>query len=496
MAEIAAALSGGPLLPQIAETHTGLVILIGQYAYKVKKPVTTDFLDFSSSASRERACRHEVELNRRLAPASYFGVGHFESPRGDAPEPVIVMRRHPDDRRLATMVRRGDDVTADLAAIAGIVADFHRGAHRGPEVDHEARLPAVRARWEENLTELDRYAAGVVRGLDPDAVTETRRRVTDFIAGRGPLFDRRITEGRIVDGHADLLADDIFCLADGPALLDCLEFDDRLRYVDVIDDAAFLAMDLEFLGRPDLARAFLRRYVELSGDDAPESLRHFYIAYRAVVRAKVECVRYTQGHTESAADARRHLGIALDHLRAATVRLIMVGGGPGTGKTTVARALGNELGAVVISTDDVRAAMARRGEISGEPGVLGEGLYTPDNIEAVYRAVLGQAGRALADGRSVVLDGTWSDPLHRDRAREVAGQAAAAMVEFVCVAALDATVERIRTRTHTTSQVTPEIATALAARPHDEWPQAHRLDTSRPPGAAGAEALTICQTTS
>ena len=140
--------------PTIAETHTGLVILIGERAYKVKKPVTTDFLDFSTPESREQACAHEVALNSRLAPASYLGVGHFQSPQGGPPEPVIVMRRHPDERRLASMVRRGDDVTAELTAIAEILARFHADAHRAAGVDDEARVDAVRARWQENLTEL------------------------------------------------------------------------------------------------------------------------------------------------------------------------------------------------------------------------------------------------------------------------------------------------------------------------------------------------------
>jgi aminoglycoside phosphotransferase family enzyme/predicted kinase len=481
------------LCPGVAETHTGLVVFVGDLAYKVKKPVVTDFLDFSTHAHREQACLHEVELNRRLAPDSYLGIGHFQPPLpGEAPEPVIVMRRHPDERRLAGMVRRGEDVREPLAAIAAILARFHAGAHRGPEVDEEATVDAVTGRWRENLAELDRYAAGVVPGVDPVLVADVGRRALGFLAGRAELFAERIDVKRIVDGHADLLADDIFCLPEGPALLDCLEFDDRLRYVDGVDDAAFLAMDLEFLGRPDLGAFFLRQYLELAADDAPESLRHFYIAYRAVVRAKVECVRYTQGHTESADDARRHLQIALEHLRTGSVRLILIGGAAGTGKSTLARALSEELAAQVISTDDVRAQMAARGEIAGESGVLGEGLYTPDNIEAVYDAVLGQARRGLSRGRTVILDGTWSDPRQRQRAREVAAHSA--LAEFACVASLDETVARIRTRTATTSQVTPDIATALAHRDHDHgsWPEAHRIDTTRDLSESVTEVLDIC----
>ena len=487
--------SSDALRPEITETHTGLVVLVGDRAYKVKKPVTTDFLDFSTTASRERACAHEVMLNSRLAPGSYLGVAHFQSPQGGDPEPVIVMRRHPDERRLATMVRRGRDVTGQLTAIAELLARFHAGAGRGREVDDEARVDAVGARWRENLAELARYAGGVVPGVDPDCVEEIGCRALGFLAGLAVLFAGRISDSRIVDGHADLLADDIFCLPDGPALLDCLEFDDRLRYVDGIDDAAFLAMDLEFLGRPDLAAHFLGRYLAEARDDAPESLRHFYIAYRAVVRAKVDCVRHTQGGAVAADSARAHLRVAREHLREGTVRLILVGGGPGTGKTTLARGIADRVGAQVISTDDVRSAMVASGEIAGRPGVLGQGLYGRENIEAVYDAVLRRAHLGLCEGHTVILDGTWSDPDYRERARRVAAEAAAIMVELACAAPLDDTLSRIRTRTGTTSQVTPEIAAALAGpEGQAEWPAAHRIDTTRDLAESVAEALELCRT--
>ena len=474
----------------VVETHTGLVFLVGDRAYKVKKPVVTDFLDFSTVASRERACAHEVMLNRRLAPDSYLGVGHFSSPDGTA-EPVIVMRRHSDTNRLATMVRRGDDVSGQLDAVAAVLARFHAGAARSRQVNDEARVAAVDRRWSDNLDELARYANDGVAGLDPAEVAEITSLATVFTSGRAALFARRIDESRIVDGHADLLADDIFCLPDGPALLDCLEFDDRLRYVDVVDDAAFLAMDLEFLGRPELGQFFLRRYLSMTSDDAPASLCHFYIAYRAGVRAKVDCVRITQGHPEAGADARRHLGIALAHLRAGAVRLILIGGGPGTGKTTLAHALAESIDAQVISTDDVRAEMAARGDISGEPGMLGEGLYTPANIEAVYDAVLRRAQRELSEGRSVILDGTWRDEHSRLRARELAAAASADIVELVCAAALETTLGRISTRTSTTSQATTAIATALAGHDDAGWPEAHRIDTSSALAHAVAEAQAV-----
>jgi uncharacterized protein len=461
----------------IHETHTGLVVLVGDLAYKVKKPIRTDFLDFSTQERRERACQRELELNRRLAPDSYLGVAHLSAEWAGTSEPVLVMKRHPDSTRLATMVRDGQPVTEPLMAIASALARFHGSAQRGQSVAAQGTIAAVEARWEGNFIELQRFVGTVV---DPHRLDAAERLARRFIAGRGPLFAARVTEGRLVDGHGDLLADDIFCLADGPEMLDCLDFDDNLRYVDTIDDAAFLAMDLEFLGRKDLGDFFLDQYSRLAADPAPRSLKDFYIAYRAVVRAKVDCIRYAQGQHDTAADALRHLNIALEHLQAGSVRLAVVGGGPGTGKTTLAHALAERVGAEVISTDEVRRAMQDSGVIDGEAGVLNAGLYSAYNIAAVYREVLGQAHLHLLNGRSVILDGTWRDPFRRDQVRQLAIETHAAELELKCETSVSTAASRVAARpAGGFSDATPEIATALVDG-SQEWPEAHRIDTSRP----------------
>ena len=475
-AAIEARTAGVPPAAELRETHTGIVVLIGNSAYKIKKPVVTDFLDFSTSDSRERACAQEVALNRRLAPDSYVGIAHFSDPRGGAAEPVIVMRRYPDSCRLATMVRGGEDVEASLLAIAELLAAFHSAADRGPAIDAQASVEAVAARWQANLSELELFTDAVVPA---ESIVEIRRLASQFMDGRSALFTQRITDRRIVDGHADLLADDIFCLPDGPALLDCLEFDDHLRYVDGIDDAAFLAMDLEFMGRKDLGDAFLGHYVRLSSDSAPQALTDFYIAYRSIVRAKVDCVRFAQGRHDSVADARRHIAVALEHLRAGTVRLILIGGGPGTGKTTLARSLAEQQQAQLISTDDVRRQLVQSGAIAGSTGALDAGLYTAENVAAVYDAVLRRAHLHLSSGRSVILDGTWRDPKQRLHAHQVANETSSPIIEFACTTALVEATARIRGRRKTTSDATPEIATALAEQA-GAWHGAIPLDTGRP----------------
>lgn len=458
------------------ETHTGVVVLAGDRAFKVKKPVQTDFLDFRTAAQRERVCVREVELNSRLAPDSYFGVAHLSDPTGAPPEPVIVMRRYHDNDRLASMVKHGQPVEHVLDSIARLLARFHDQAHRSRRISAQGKPAAIYQRWYDNFSTLRRYVDTVV-------TSESLRRVqglaNDYLAGRAGLFTHRIEERCIVDGHADLLAEDIFWVDNRPVLLDCLEFSDELRYIDRIDDAAFLAMDLEFLGRKDLADYFMDRYAAYSGDTSPLSLRDFYIGYRAVVRAKVDCVKLTQGKPEAATAAAHHMAIALRHLENGAIRLVLVGGGPGTGKSTLARKLAEQVGAELLSTDDVRRELRESGNISGDPGNLDAGLYNPDNVVAVYEAMLHRARLCLGNGHSVILDGTWRNPQIRALAHRLAAEKHAAILEIMCAAPVNVAAERIRSRPAGNSDATPQIAAALAAQDLG-WDTAHRIDTSQP----------------
>jgi aminoglycoside phosphotransferase family enzyme/predicted kinase len=473
----------------VRETHTGVVVLAGDRAFKAKKPVVTDFLDFSTPQRRERACRREVELNRRLSPDSYFGVAHLTDPTGGPAEPVIVMRRYRDDDRLVSLVTREQPerpVKGFLDRIACVLARFHEQAHRGRTISAQGMPGEIDHRWQENLAELKCYAEKLVPELSGRSLSRIECLVAEFAVGREALFNARIEQGCIVDGHGDLLADDIFCVDGEPALLDCLEFDDELRYVDRMDDAAFLAMDLEFLGRKDLADYFLDRYVAYSADTAPLSLRNFYVAYRAVVRAKVDCVRVAQGKPAAKTDAVRHLEIALKHLENGAVRLALVGGNPGTGKSTLAHGLAEKFKAQVISTDDVRRELRESGAITGDPGVLHAGRYAQENVAVVYEEVLRRARIDLGRGRSVILDGTWRDPQMRAQAHRLGAETHSAMVELVCATTADIAVGRIKTRQPDSSEVTPDIAAALAAQGSD-WDSACRVDTSR-----GLEQSLLC----
>lgn len=346
---------GAPPRADVCETHTAIVFFVGDRVYKVKKPVDLGFLDYSTLAARHAACEREVALNRRFAPDVYLGLGEVTSPGTDAPEPLVVMRRMPADRRLSRLVRGGAAVDDSLLAVARRLAAWHAEAPRGRDVDEQGTRDALASRWEASFAQV---RASTGDDTPPDEVPEVERLVRRYLAGRERLFDSRIEQRRVVDGHGDLLAEDVFCLDDGPRVLDCLEFDDHLRYVDGLDDAAFLAMDLEQLGAPEAAAYFLACYCEYSGDPAPSSLWHHYVAYRAFVRAKVSLIQARQGTPGAETASRRLVSTTLRHLRTSAVCVTVVGGLPGSGKSTLAGALADRLGVTLLSSDRMRKELA------------------------------------------------------------------------------------------------------------------------------------------
>lgn len=478
---MAEATASGGWEPAVAETHSGVVFFFGDRAYKVKKPVDLGFLDFRELSAREAVCHREVELNRRLAPDVYLGVADLVDPDGEICEHMVVMRRMPTDRRLSKLVGDPDlDVGEDLDALAELIARFHHGAERSPEVDQAAGAEALSTRWKANTAEMMQFAG---RCFDRDDVTSVDALAARYLAGRGPLFAERVDAGRACDGHGDLQADDIFLLEDGPRVLDCLEFDDALRFDDALADAAFLAMDLERLGRADLGSRFLAAYRRASGDSWPTSLAHHHIAYRAQVRAKVTAIRAEQGAADAPDQARDLLALARRHLEAGAVRLIAVGGLPGTGKSTLAAGLADALDAVLLRSDVIRKEQAGLGQQESAASPFGEGLYREEAKEAVYIEMLTRAKAALGGGETVVLDAAWTDEDRRRRYRRLADDTVADLVELRCVLPREVAADRMRARAERgddASDADPSIARSME-RADDPWPTAIEIDTTASP---------------
>ncbi|HEU5108336.1 MAG TPA: AAA family ATPase [Micromonosporaceae bacterium] len=471
----------------VRETHVATVFLTGDRAYKVKKPVDVGFLDFRTRASRLAACRREVELNRRLAPDVYLGVADVSDVDGLVCDHMVVMRRMPTQRRLSTLVANREPVADTVTGLARMIAAFHAGARRAPEISAQGTRDAIAGRWEDSFAQVHSLGEAVFGpGVLDEIVVLTRK----FLAGRAALFDARVAAGRIVDGHGDLLADDVFCLEDGPRVLDCLEFDDRLRFLDGLDDIAFLAMDLDRLGAPELGELLLDRYAEFAGDPAPPALRAHYQAYRAFVRAKVACLRHDQGDAAAAAQAATYAELTLRHLRRGQVRLILVGGLPGTGKSTLAGQLADRLGAVLLSSDRLRKEQAAINPHDRAAAPFGDGIYTPAHTERVYTELLHRAEQLLGHGETVILDASWTRQTHRDAAAALATRTHSELRALRCTAPAPVTTARLRERTGTPSDADDTIATAMT-RTAQPWPEATDLDTTGAPAQTVATALAV-----
>jgi len=462
----------------VTETHSAVVFFFGDRAYKVKKSVDLGFLDFSSRAAREAACHREVELNRRLSPDVYLGVADMLDPDGEVCEHIVVMRRMPADRRLSRLVTHGADVNDQLGQLARLLAAFHAAATRSPAADRAAGAVATAARWGANTTEMLRFTGQCLR---EDEVAMVHGLASRYLDGRDALFADRIAHGRACDGHGDLLAEDIFCLDDGPRVLDCIEFDDELRLGDGLADVAFLAMDLDRLGRRDLAGRFLEAYRQHANDAWPPSLAHHHIAYRAQVRAKVAAIRAEQGAAGAAAEASSALALAHAHLLEGRVRLVVVGGLPGTGKSTLAAEIADALDAVVLRSDHVRKELAGLASTELTAAAFEEGIYEPDTTSKTYHELFRRAGIALGMGESVVIDASFTDARRRDAARVAAAETFSDHAEIRCTAPFEVAAARIRARASAGDDASDASAgVAVRMADHDApWLSARSIDTNR-----------------
>jgi hypothetical protein len=455
---------------RVVETHISVLVFVGDKVYKLRKPVRFDFLDFTDRSVREEDCRREVELNRRLAPDVYLGVADIVLD-GAPIDHMVVMRALPPERRLAALVQTAADAGPELRAVGAVLAAFHARAARSPAISASATARALRSQWEENFEETARFVGPV---LDRATDRELRALALQWPARHERLLDDRIARGKVCDGHGDLQAEDVFCLDDGVRILDCIEFSDSLRHGDVCADVAFLAMDLERLGRPDAAGQFVRFYEESAGEALPAPLLHHYIAQRAYVRAKVACLQLAQGSEGAERLARDLHALALRHLRRARQALVLVGGLPGSGKSTLAASLAAETGWALLRSDEVR-----REVLGGVSGPSSPGRYSPGAVGAVYDELLRRARRHLARGEPVILDASWIDAARRAEAEAVAAETGSELLELCCACEDVVAVERIARRAARgdASEATPDVRAMLAER-MDAWPSAVVVDTS------------------
>ena len=397
------------------------MFIAGDYAYKVKKPVNFGFLDFSSLEKRKHFCEEEVRLNRRLAPDLYLGVlpirATSQGPRvgaseGEVLEWCVLMRRFAEEDVLAARLEKGRFDPAWVDVLAQDLARFHMQAERAPQGFGEPQALAEYVL--DNLREAARHPDAVSRELVASLFAWAEKE----LAAKAPLVQKRVQEGCVRACHGDLHLGNIVLWRGRPVPFDCIEFNDAFRFIDIANDIAFLAMDLDARGRTDLALRLLSRWLETSGDRAALALLRLFLFYRAGVRGKVALLTragaaLTEAERENKAEeARMYFALAARYAAPARPRLYAVAGFSGSGKSTLALQGIAHAKALVFRSDAVRKRLARK--YPDEP------LYGPAMHERTYQELFALAEDALRAGFSVILDATFLLPRSREDLRALA----------------------------------------------------------------------------
>jgi aminoglycoside phosphotransferase family enzyme/predicted kinase len=445
----------------LEQTHISWVFLGEGEVWKVKKPVDFGFLDYGSLEKRKRACEDEVALNRVLTPSVYLGVVpitldasglHRFGGEGVPVEWAVHMRRLPEADRADRRLAAGNLPSRWITGLAERIAGFHAGGRSDAWTAKFGSLKAIRANALGNFGQSRAFLPGLIGAGRADGL---KARFRDFLRVHAGLFAQRAEGGRVRDGHGDLRLGQIYFDASGaPSILDRIEFNDRLRFGDVCSDIAFLAMDLEYRGRKDLAERFLAAYAAASGDFGLYSLVGFYESYRACVRGKVA---WFQGEDPECADAERmaaieeargYFTLAESLLKPAVERpkLIAVGGGIATGKSTLSAELSERLAAPVLSSDRTRKQMAGLDPWMREDDPIWQGLYSEDVTERVYAEMLRWGRFVWESGRSVIVDASFRTRRHREAFRTAAREAGIGFHFIECRADRETCRERLRLR--------------------------------------------------
>ena len=424
---------------RLVETHVSWVILTGSLAYKIKKPVRFEFIDATTLGSRRTLCEEELRLNRRLAPDLYLDVVSITSEsgqlrvggRGPAVEYAVRMREFDVTEQLDQRVDAGTVAVADLVEIAATIADFHRSAAVSA---HDCPYGGREDAWDQmfgNLSEL-------LAHLPADEDTIVVERLTDWtyasLKALGELIERRRMLGAVRDCHGDLHTANLVRWRGRWTPFDCLEFAPRMRWIDVMSEAAFLYMDLLAHERPDLAFAFLSSYLESTGDYVGLRTLRLYAVYRALVRAKIDALE--AGRPGAGDVSSLHARLAARVRLAARISmtdsggLLITHGVTASGKSWLSEQLVSGLGAVRIRSDLERERLFGA---TREPGI-GAGAYSPEASHRTYAYLLACADAALASGFTTIVDAAFLRAVDRDMFRALAVRRGVPFVLISCSA--------------------------------------------------------------
>jgi aminoglycoside phosphotransferase family enzyme/predicted kinase len=444
------------------DTAISKVFLTGNYAYKIKKPVNLEYLDFTALESRKHFCKQEIVLNRRLAPDIYLAVvpiafknGQYRLTGCGTPvEYAVKMLQLPENLTMRSLIRRGKLTRDSIDKLARTLAKFHRNVAFGKKISIFGSWKTVWTNIEENFRQVEPFVGEII---DERKFQIIRAATRAFLIRRKALFNRRAKKQRIRDCHGDLRTGHIY-FSDGIQIIDCIEFNDRFRYADVTSDLAFLAMDIDFEGYPEIAEHLLNAYVDYTKDRELYILLDFYKCYRAFVRVKVNCFRLQENnHTihekfRLLRKIQRYLDLSYQyavHFTRPTIWVIC--GLPASGKSSIAKELAKLLKVEVLRSDVVRKELfgLQPGRPLGER--FEEGIYSKEASLHTYAKLLLLAQEEVGSGHSVILDATYSSEHQRDGVLCLARDMDANIIFVECVAPYQTLQKRLAEREKTAS---------------------------------------------
>lgn len=489
---------GPPARVSRIETHISVVLLAGDDAYKIKKPLNLGFLDFSDLARRRAFCAAEVQLNRRLAPSLYLDsiaiTGSAENPvlGGDPAEAIefaVHMRRFPQEALLDRCLADGRLRAEHLDALAERLAAFHTDtAAPLPAASHFGSPETVAAPAFDNFRHTRELLA------DPADLARLERLeawTRGAHAAAAPAIARRKAEGRVRECHGDLHLGNMILTEGGVEVFDCIEFNDEFRCIDTASDLAFLVMDLVQRGAEGWAWRLLNTYLEHGGDFGALEVLPFYLVYRAMVRAKVAAIRLHQPGLDAPAQAallaecRSYLALAERFTQPRVPFLLLTHGVSGSGKSTATQAVLEAFGAIRLRSDVERKRLFGLAPRANSAAAVAGGIYTPAANARTYARLLELAGTVLALGWPVLVDATFPEAAHRAPFRALAAARGVPCVLLACHADPDQLRARVAARVATGNDAAeadlPVLERQLAAYtppPADEHPlDARGLDT-------------------
>lgn len=468
------------LQARLIETHISWVLVANDLAYKIKKPLNLGFLDFSTLAQRRFFCEEEVRLNRRLAPELYLDVvpitGRPQAPTIGAEGPVLEwavrMRAFPAE---ATLDRESQLSGAQIDAIADTVARFHARIALAPAESPYGSPEAVWHPVRQNFLQMRVLA-------QPAEATDLLDRIEHWSEGEWSRltahFAARKAGGWVRECHGDLHLGNIAWVEDRPLIFDCIEFNPELRFIDVVSEVAFLTMDLESRSRSALSWRFLNRWLEHTGDYAGLVAWPFYQVYRAIVRAKVNAIRASQGDAAAATSALEHLHLAERLTRPRRPALLLMHGVSGSGKTHLAQRILETLGGIRLRSDVERKRLFGLGPLEDSSRIPG-GIYTEEASRRTFERLAELAGHLLRQGQIVILDATF---LHRAHRQAMIAVAQATDVPWRIVSLQtprSVLVERVRQRIKTRADASEATVEVLARQLEEQEPlDAHEQEST------------------